>query len=283
MSVEITVLAENTAGEGLAAEHGLSFWIRYEGHSFLLDAGSTAVFAENADRLGIHVEEAEFAVLSHGHYDHGGGLAEWFRRNPAGKVYAREEAFGEYYSLTSGSPRFIGLPDPVQAFRERFCFLSGEMQILPGVWVLGHEGPSDGERAVKEKMYEKTGGTLQPDTFAHEQSLVLQTAKGLVILSSCSHGGIDRTIREAARRFPGTPVRAVLGGFHLKGGPGGVGMPFSPQEIRQLGETLRDMEIPEIYTGHCTGEEAFGILKEVLGGRLHRLRAGRRISLPDDL
>ena len=298
MTAEITVLAENTAREGLAAEHGLSFWIRYGDHAFLLDAGSTAVFAENADRLGISVGEAEFAVLSHGHYDHGGGLEEWFRRNSGGKVYARKDAFGDYYSLTSGRPRRIGLPDPVRACADRFCFLAEDCQLFPGVWALGHGDAPLEERAAKEKMYlhlknageipsgterlpaavyEEAGERFLPDSFAHEQCLVLQTPEGLVIFSSCSHGGIDQTVREVMERFPGTPIRAVLGGFHLKGGPGGGEMPFSPQEIRKLGETLREMEIPEIYTGHCTGQEAFDILKDVLKDRLHRLYAGRKI------
>ena len=249
MTTEITVLAENTAREGLAAEHGLSFWIRYGGHAFLLDAGSTAVFAENADRLGISVGEAEFAVLSHGHYDHGGGLEEWFRRNSGGKVYARKDAFGDYYSLTSGRPRRIGLPDPVRACADRFCFLAEDCQLFPGVWALGHGDAPLEERAVREKMYlhledagempsgperlpaavyEEAGERFLPDSFAHEQCLVLQTPEGLVILSSCSHGGIDQTVREVMDRFPGMPIRAVLGGFHLKGGPGGGEMPFSP-------------------------------------------------------
>lgn len=284
MTAEITVLTENTACEGLAAEHGLSFWIHYKGHKFLLDAGSTGVFADNADRLGIRVGEAEFAVLSHGHYDHGGGLAQWFRTNPEGKVYARREAMGDYYSLTSGIPRSIGLPDPVKACRERFCFTEEDGPILPGVWLLGHGGEDLTERAVKEKMYVRRDALesgafeekLAPDDFCHEQSLVLEIPDGLVILSSCSHGGIERTIRETLNHFPGRSIRAVLGGFHLKGGPGGQ-MPFSPQEIRNLGEILRQMEIPDIYTGHCTGEEAFGILKEVLKDRLHRLYAGRKI------
>ena len=98
-----------------------------------------------------------------------------------------------------------------------------------------------------------------------------------MILSSCSHGGIDQTVREVMDRFPGMPIRAVLGGFHLKGGPGGGEMPFSPAGDPKACETLREMEIPEIYTGHCTGQEAFDILKNVLKDRLHRLYAGRTI------
>ena len=106
--MKITVLAENTAADGLEAEHGLSFWIEYEGHRFLLDAGSSDVFAENAGKLGIPVEKAEFAVLSHGHYDHAGGYARWFQENPEGKVYARRGAFGRYYSLTGENRAISG-------------------------------------------------------------------------------------------------------------------------------------------------------------------------------
>ena len=303
--MKITVLAENTAADGLEAEHGLSFWIEYEGHRFLLDAGSSDVFAENAGKLGIPVEKAEFAVLSHGHYDHAGGYARWFRENPEGKVYARRGAFGRYYSLTGGEPRYIGIPEQVKAYRDRFCFLSDNCRLLPGVWAVGHrsgeksgrvkdqepegQGKTSGKkngisleeqrkiRAEKEKMYVQTENGLVPDDFSHEQCLVLEGKNGLVILSSCSHAGIDSTIREVQALFPEHPVQAGLGGFHLKGGPLGDS-PFAEAEIRSLGETLKDMEIPEIRTGHCTGEAAYAILKEILGERIHRLRSGLEIT-----
>lgn len=301
--MRITVLSENTAEYGLEAEHGLSFWIEYEGHRFLLDAGSSAVFEENAGKLGIPVEEAEFAVLSHGHYDHGGGFARWLRKNPAARIYAREGAFGEYYSLTTGEPRYIGLPEKVKACRERFCFLKEDCRLLPGVWAVGYpaeeeagnlaeipgrreKSRGDGAvqreerlgRARKEKMYVRTEKGLEPDDFSHEQCLVLEGDDGLAVCSSCSHGGIDIIVHRVRELFPERPVRAVLGGFHLKGGPLGDA-PFSEQEIRSLGERLKELDIPEIYTGHCTGEAAYAVLKEVLGKRLHHLRGGRRIII----
>lgn len=277
--MEITVLTENSAMEGLESEHGLSFWIRIQDQTILLDAGSSGIFETNGKKLGIAVETARMAVLSHGHYDHAGGLETWIRKNTRGKIYAREGVFGEFYSLTTGLPRYIGIPGKIKESKHRFCILKENRELLPGIWTVGHENRDFTRRAEQEHMYEMHNGNLEPDRFFHEQSLVLDQDGGVVILSSCSHAGILQTIREVTAVFPGKPVRCVAGGFHLKGGKDSSGSVFSEDEIRSLGKELKNLDIPEIYTGHCTGSYAYDLLKEILGGRLHRLYAGRVIRL----
>lgn len=106
----ITVLAENSDGKGLCGEHGLSLHIEYEGRRYLLDAGATGLFAENAAKLGLSLAEVEAVFLSHAHYDHAGGLSRFFAENAHAKVYLQEAAAENCYSEKAGAREYIGDP-----------------------------------------------------------------------------------------------------------------------------------------------------------------------------
>ena len=122
--MRIRVLIENTTDSDLVCEHGLSLLIEYKEKKYLLDAGSTGIFLENAERLQEPVDEADVCILSHGHYDHAGGFAEYLKRNPGAKVYAMREAVGDYHSASGGELHYIGIPEEVYpAFAPQFVFL----------------------------------------------------------------------------------------------------------------------------------------------------------------
>ena len=139
------------------------------------------------------------------------------------------------------------------------------------VSLVPHSTPGLEEIAKRVDLYIKENGRLRPDSFAHEQSLVFDTEKGLVIFSSCSHGGADNIIREIEVAFPGKQLYAMLGGFHL--------YKSSQGEVRALADRIRKTGIRKIYTGHCTGEPAFAILKEELGDCAEQLYTGMEIEL----
>ena len=120
-------------------------------------------------------------------------------------------------------------------------------------------------------MYLRAGGGWRPDDFSHEQSLVFDTADGLVIFNSCSHGGAAAIIDEVKRTLPGRPVRALIGGFHI--------FRLPEAEVRQLARAIRDTGVREICTGHCTGDRAYRILREELGGMAHQLSVGLVMEL----
>ena len=135
---------------------------------------------------------------------------------------------------------------------------------------------ADGPRKLAEGLH------LIPDAVSHEQSLAAETAEGLVVLNSCCHAGVDHILDSIRARFPGKPIRAVLGGFHLMGTGGTSTLGPAPEEVRALARRLRDgLNVREVCTGHCTGAPAYALLAEELGKRLRPLTTGAVFEYPD--
>lgn len=281
--MKITVLIENKApGAALAHEHGLSLFIEYRGRRYLLDAGSSGAFADNAEKLGVDVSAADAAILSHGHFDHADGLRRFFALNETAKLYCREGADGAFFGLHEdpAGPKFIGIHREIlEKYRDRFVFLTGEYSLAPGLRLLP-DGVQGGEFAGKaSNLMRKTGpDEFVRDDFRHEQSAVFETERGLVICNSCCHSGVCNIVEGVMRALPGRPVRAVVGGLHMMGPAGTSTLNCTPEFIASVCARLLDLGVEEIYTGHCTGDPAFAILKERLGDRVSYLNTGRELN-----
>lgn len=277
--MKITVLMENTAleGCGLTPEHGLSLYIEHRGKKLLLDAGSSGKFADNAQALGIDLSAVELAALSHGHYDHADGLRRFFRINSRAKVYVRPGADGPHFSMGKDGPYFIGIHrDICTQFRDRFAAVEGLYELTEGAWLVPDmvreaSGRSDG------LLYKRGEDDFIPDDFRHEQSLVLEGEKGLVVLNSCSHGGIVNIVRGVLDQLPGKKVYAVVGGLHMAAKGQGA-LNCTPEYVCQVADALKELGVEEIHTGHCTGETALGLLRERFGPGCHALATGQVLS-----
>ncbi|MCD8381296.1 MAG: MBL fold metallo-hydrolase [Clostridiales bacterium] len=277
--IRITVLVENTSIGALACEHGLSLFIEYAGGRVLLDAGSTDALCKNADAMGISLAGLDAYVLSHGHYDHSGGFAEIFLRDPAAKVYARKEALDVYLSAAGGMHE-ISVPQSVASQRDKFIPVDGIREILPGIVLVPHSTKGLGRIGEKCGLYKRQNHQIVPDDFAHEQSLVINTANGLVIFNSCSHAGAENIIREARDACGQKRVYAYVGGLHMKGKKDGrESCIFSDREVDALCGVFLWEGIEQIYTGHCTGAPGFEKLHHRLGNRVHRLSTGLQFEL----
>lgn len=270
--MEIKILMDNHAAEGFIAQWGLSVWIQYRGRKILLDTGSSGDFVQNAALMGIDLNEVEFGVLSHAHYDHGDGMEAFFEQNSRAMFYIRQGAGENCYDLKGEEPKYIGLkPGTLSRFKDRICFVDGDYELFPGVRLLPHRTAGLGEKGRKVGMYCWRDGGWQPDSFAHEQSLVLEAEKGLVIFNSCCHAGADTIVREAQAAFPDQPIHAIVGGFHL--------YQMDPEEVRAFARRLAETGVAHVITGHCTGQAAYDILREELGDKVRQLSAGLVIEV----
>lgn len=269
--MRITTLIENSLHpkqSALKAEHGLSFYIEHRGHILVSDLGATSAFADNAALLGIDLKIVDVVTISHHHYDHGGGLARFFEENDRAKVYLRRVETEDYIvQQGSETPRYIGLDKAVLGkYADRFEYLTAGKEILPGIHVITHIPLVHPKPAGDQRLKIIRDGKIERDAFEHEIITVLEGNDGLAVLTGCAHNGVLNMIEAAHQAFPQKPIRAVIGGFHLR--------QEDAASVRRIGEAMADMELPAVYTGHCTGEESMKVLEEVLGEKLHRLFTG---------
>ncbi len=277
--MKVTVLVENTSAGELECEHGLSLLIEYHGQTILLDAGSTEMFYRNGCALGIDFDRVDMGVLSHGHYDHSGGFGYLFVKHPGVKVYVHKEAVKKYHSANGGMHE-IGIPAEVLAYPERFILTDSVTEIAEGVWLVPHAMAGLEKIGERTRLYREEQGEIVPDDFRHEQSLVFDTQRGLIIFNSCSHGGVETIIHEAKRACGDKRLYAYIGGLHMKGKDGEREIcTFSEEELDALCRLIRREQLAVIYTGHCTGLPGMKKLKERLGDTMQSLSTGVQFEI----
>ena len=263
----------------MTGEHGLSVYIEYGDVKLLLDAGTTDLFAENAKALGVDLENVDIAVLSHAHYDHSGGFACFLKKNQKADLWLQRSCKENCYRQSFNGKKYIGIPKGfLKDQQKRLRFVSGDRMIGPGIWLISHHMDGLAQKGEMAKMYRQEDNMWVFDDFSHEQSLVFETPKGLVIFNSCCHGGPADIIREIVTRpcFENMGVYALVGGFHLKDimKDTKISDEEKRRRIYSLGQELLSTGCSCFYTGHCTGDEAFKLLKDVLGDRLRYFGTG---------
>ena len=257
--MKVTVLAENTAcREGMTAQHGLSLLIETGGHKILFDMGQDDTFACNAKILGIDLSQVDFAVLSHGHYDHGGGLAAFLQLNQTAPVYIHKAAFGAYYN---GMEKYIGL-DGSFAEHPQLIFTRGTTELPFAMCLIDCNDLNWSFQSWG--LNRKEGENFLPDDFRHEQYLQITEGDQRYLISGCSHKGIVNITRQFS-------PDVLVGGFHLN-------KQEDDMQLREIAKTLHNGHTV-YYTGHCTGSRQYAVLKEIMGENLHSLSTGVVIEI----
>lgn len=274
--IRVTSLVENSSCRpDCGCIHGLSLYIETPRHRILFDMGPNALFLENAQALGVDISAVSLAFLSHGHYDHGGGLPLFLKRNTQAPVLVSPAAFGRFVACKPGAEEDIGLPPRLhQLLGPRLVCQSGRYD--EEITVLGEIPPNPYPTAANATLFEDGADGLLPDRFLHEQSLLLSCAGKQILFAGCAHGGIV-AILQAAERVLGRAPDAVFSGFHLTNP--GLGLDEPESLIRAVGQELAARAHTRYYTGHCTGKGPYHLLKSILTDRLEAMPAGRSFTL----
>lgn len=257
--MRITVLAENTTRTPtLEAEHGLSLFIETASHRILFDMGQTTLFARNAAALGVDLQAVDIAVLSHGHYDHGGGLSHFLALNDHASVYLHRTAFGAHYN----GEKYIGLDIALQDSK-RLVFTAGEYPIAAGLTL--YDG-SDRVRVFSDGdggLTRRENGRVFADDFCHEQYLMIEESGHRVLISGCSHRGIRNIVSWFS-------PDVVVGGFHYSKLP-------TDDTLGSYAAFLGEYDT-DYYTCHCTGEVQCEFMKQWMP-RLRYIATGDAIEV----
>jgi 7,8-dihydropterin-6-yl-methyl-4-(beta-D-ribofuranosyl)aminobenzene 5'-phosphate synthase len=272
-TTRITVLVENTASRpDLGAEHGLSYWIEMDDRRILFDAGHTDLILRNAAQLGVNLASADAIVLSHGHFDHTGGLAAVLPLCPQARVFIHPKAFEAKFSRhADGTVHDISMPaSSAEALRRHAGPVTQTEQpakIIEGLFATG--------AVPRANDFEDTGGDFfldracgKPDPIVDDQAMYLPSSGGTVVLLGCAHAGVVNTLHHIARLTGDEPIHAILGGMHLHSA--------TDRRLASTTEALARYTIDVLGPAHCTGAEPTALLRERFPRAFAACHAGSR-------
>jgi len=279
MSTTLTIITENTVpgkSDTLLGEHGFSLYLERPDLRLLFDTGPAGLTTlHNAALLGVDLLATDAIALSHGHADHTGGLLGVLRAmGKSVPVHAHPGIFEDRYSKRpNGRVVYAGMPYKREALEgSGACFeLSREPQhIAAGIFTTGEVPRRRSFETGDDGLYVRRHGELTQDPLPDDQSLVVETGEGLLLILGCCHAGLINTLDRVQELRPGRPICAVVGGTHLG--------PAPREQLERTVETLKTLAIPRIGVSHCTGLRAGAYLARELGERVEFCNVGWRAS-----
>lgn len=268
--MKITVLMENTSNcQTLLAEHGLSLYIETKNETILADTGQSDKIVENANLLGIDLRKINYLVISHGHYDHAGGLLSLLPYCTNVPIFMQKTAGNAYYH----GERYIGI-DPHILELPQLRLVDGSFAINENLDLFAEISGRRFWPKSNLELSEREADVNIQDNFKHEQCLVIHEDGVKVLISGCAHNGILNILDRFYELYACYPDK-VFSGFHMmKKGD------YTPEEQEIILQTARELkQYPTVfYTGHCTGQKAFDLMKEVMGDQLVQIHGGDCIN-----
>lgn len=270
-SIKLTVLVNNNVYlPGLQAEHGWSLLIETPQESVLFDLGQSDLFQKNAAALGCDLIKVGKVVLSHGHYDHTGGLNSFLSLNPGTIIYAHPNVFRKRFSVKPGkTTREIGMPIDAQKYRDKFSLNIKPSEILPGIFLTGEIGRKFNSWEINKGLYDDSEGK-EPDFVLDDQAIILNTSQGIAVLLGCCHSGLANTLETVADITGEKRIYMVLGGMHLSDAPEGV--------IREAVQCLNKFHVQKVGQAHCTGWRGMEALTRLFSGEVFPCDVGKVIQ-----
>jgi len=266
--MKIITLIENLVyKQGLLAEHGLSFYIETEDRKIIFDTGQSGLFLQNAIKLGISIEDIDSLVLSHGHFDHIGGLVPFLEKNIKAKVYAKSSIFTPKYS---GHARTITSQINAELLEDRLIYVDKITEIARNVFIMPDIPISDSTDTHFIGFNKRVGNEFVPDEFDDELFLVLKQNEQINIVTACSHRGITNICTTAAEHFK-LQVGLILGGFHMKN--------CTDEQYEQIIHYFSLLQPKSVGVCHCTGVEKYSMMTRDCSANLFYNFTGNEINL----
>lgn len=275
MKTAITILVENTApAPSIIGEYGFAALIEVNNHKILFDTGSKDALFKNAEVLGISLADIESIVLSHGHFDHTGGLLQYLHQYGSKPVYAHPGIFVQRpVPLGGGNFRDIGCgftQEQLEVAGAKLHLHNGFEPIAPDIYFSGEIPRSNGFEDTGASFKMKIYGELQDDPLSDDSALVIDHPDGLVIVSGCAHAGMVNIIRHTLKKTGKQQILAFLGGTHL--------INASQERMEKTISALQSFNMSRLIVSHCTGFYAASQLHQALGERVIKGEAGMRFE-----
>jgi len=279
--MKVTVLAENsvckTNSLDVKTENGLSLFIEFYEKKILFDTGQSDLFIHNAEKMRIDLSKVDYLIISHGHFDHGGGLRHFLKINTKAKIFLHINASHKFYTKIFGFiPYYVDLDQKIIAQNRRICFIEEDTQIDDKIILLEGFPEVFPQPEANKALFEKTKTGFIIDKFSHELAMLLIENDEIVLFSGCSHSGIINIIEEVKLFSKSMRIKATFGGFHINN-------PISRKNesqgyIDKLTEALGETE-PVFYTCHCTGDNNFRYMQSWMCKRIQTLNTGEVIDV----
>jgi 7,8-dihydropterin-6-yl-methyl-4-(beta-D-ribofuranosyl)aminobenzene 5'-phosphate synthase len=245
----ITLIENLVESGGLLAEHGLSVYIETDNRKILFDTGQSGMFLQNAKTLGVIVEDIDAVVLSHGHYDHTGGLYPFLEVNQKAKVYAKRDVFTPKYR---SNKTFIGIPLNDEVLKDRLIFVDEVTELDEGVFMMPHIPIEYSVDTHFDGLLKQVNNELVADDFDDELFIALVHKTKINIITACSHRGITNICEAATNHFK-LKVKLILGGFHMKN--------CTTEQYIHITHYFRKLQPKSLGVCHCTGIEKYADLR----------------------
>jgi 7,8-dihydropterin-6-yl-methyl-4-(beta-D-ribofuranosyl)aminobenzene 5'-phosphate synthase len=276
MGLQITTLSDNSAGLGnFLAEWGLSILVETAGLKILFDTGQSISASHNADLLGIDLGKINRIVLSHGHYDHTGGLRNILHRiKKEIEIIAHPDIWQAKYSTREDEEGYIGIPfhrQTLESLGARFNLSKKPVRITDNIITTGEIPMVTDYEEIEPHLVVKEKGGFKPDKLLDDQALIITTKRGLVVILGCAHRGIINTLYHAQKLTGVKKIYMVLGGCHL--------IDATEERIYLTIGALKELEVQRLGVSHCTGLPATAIMAQEFGDRFFFNNAGTTINL----